>query len=89
VKESDRIASVATNLRAMGAQVEEREDGLNIPGGQALCGAELESFGDHRVAMAFSIAALRARGETLIRGSECAAISYPEFFSTLEGLVER
>jgi len=89
VKESDRIAAIATNLRAMGAEVEEREDGLKIPGGQPLRGAELESFGDHRIAMAFSIAALRARGETLIRGSECAAISYPEFFSTLEGLVER
>jgi 3-phosphoshikimate 1-carboxyvinyltransferase len=89
VKESDRIASIATNLRAMGAQVEEREDGLKIPGGQKLHGAELESFGDHRIAMAFSIAALRAQGETLIRGSECAAISYPAFFSTLEALVER
>ena len=89
VKESDRIASLATNLRAMGAQVEEREDGLKIHGGQRLRGTELESFGDHRVAMAFSIAALRAEGETLIRGSECAAISYPDFFSTLEGLVER
>lgn len=89
VKESDRIASIATNLRVMGAQVEEREDGLRIPGGQSLRGAELESFGDHRIAMAFSTAALRAHGETLIRGSECAAISYPEFFSVLEGLVER
>jgi 3-phosphoshikimate 1-carboxyvinyltransferase len=89
VKESDRIASLATNLRAMGAQVEEREDGLKIPGGQSLRGAELESFGDHRIAMAFSIAALRAQGDTLIRGSECAAISYPAFFPTLEALVER
>lgn len=89
VKESDRIASIATNLRAMGAEVEEREDGLKIPGAQTLRGAELESFSDHRIAMAFSIAALRAHGETLIRGSECAAISYPAFFSTLEGLVER
>ena len=89
VKESDRIASIATNLRAMGAEVEEREDGLKIAGEQALHGAELESFGDHRIAMAFSIAALRAQGETLIRGSECVAISYPAFFSTLEELVER
>ena len=89
VKESDRIASIATNLRALGAKVEEREDGLKIPGGQSLRGAELESFDDHRIAMAFSIAALRAHGETLIRGSECAAISYPAFFSTLEGLIER
>jgi 3-phosphoshikimate 1-carboxyvinyltransferase len=89
VKESDRIAALATNLRRMGAQVEEREDGLKIPGGQSLHGAEVESFGDHRIAMAFSIAALRAEGDTLIRGSECAAISYPAFFSTLESLVER
>ena len=89
VKESDRIAALATNLRAMGAEVEEREDGLKIPGGQPLHGAEIESFGDHRIAMAFSIAALRAQGETLIRGSECAAISYPAFFSVLESLVER
>jgi 3-phosphoshikimate 1-carboxyvinyltransferase len=89
VKESDRIAALATNLRAMGAHVDELEDGLKIPGGQLLHGAELESFGDHRIAMAFSVAALRADGETLIRGSECAAISYPEFFSTLDGLVER
>ena len=89
VKESDRIAALAANLAAMGAQVEEREDGLKIAGGQSLRGAELESFGDHRIAMAFSIAALGAQGETLIRGSECAAISYPEFFSVLETLVER
>src|SRR5208337_3443151 len=69
VKESDRIAAIATNLRAMGAEVEEREDGLRIPGRQSLRGTELESFGDHRIAMAFSIAALRAEGETLIQGS--------------------
>jgi len=89
VKESDRIAAIAVNLRALGALVEEREDGLKIPGGQILHGAELQSFGDHRIAMAFSIAALRARGDTLIRGSECAAISYPAFFDTLQSLVER
>jgi 3-phosphoshikimate 1-carboxyvinyltransferase len=89
VKESNRITALATNLRRMGAQLEETEDGLKIPGGQSLHGAEIESFGDHRIAMAFSIAALRAKGETLIQGSECAAISYPAFFSTLEGLVER
>ena len=83
------MASIAANLRAMGGQVEEREDGLKIPGGQSLRGTELESFGDHRIAMAFSIAALRAQGETLILGSECAAISYAAFFSALEELVER
>jgi 3-phosphoshikimate 1-carboxyvinyltransferase len=89
VKESDRIAAVATNLRLMGAQVEEREDGLKIPGGQSLHGAELDSFGDHRIAMAFAVAALRANGETLIRGAEAAAISYPAFFQTLEEVTER
>src|SRR5579859_790507 len=86
VKESDRIAAVATNLRLMGAEVEEREDGMRIPGGQTLRGAELDSFGDHRIAMAFAVAALRAEGETLIRGSESAAISYPAFFDTLEAI---
>jgi 3-phosphoshikimate 1-carboxyvinyltransferase len=89
VKESDRIAAVATNLRLMGAQVEEREDGLKIPGGQTLHGAEIDSFGDHRIAMAFAVAALRARGETMIRGAEAAGISYPAFFQTLEDLSER
>jgi 3-phosphoshikimate 1-carboxyvinyltransferase len=88
VKESDRIAAVATNLRRMGAQVEEREDGLRIPGGQTLHGAELDSFGDHRIAMAFAIAALRAAGETLIQGTESAAISYPAFFQTLAEVTE-
>jgi 3-phosphoshikimate 1-carboxyvinyltransferase len=89
VKESDRIAAVATNLRRMGAEVEEREDGLRIPGSQSLHGAELVSFGDHRIAMAFAVAALRAQGETLIRGAESAAISYPAFFDTLEELAAR
>jgi 3-phosphoshikimate 1-carboxyvinyltransferase len=89
VKESDRIVSVATNLRAMGAEVEEREDGLKIPGKQKLRGAELDSFGDHRIAMAFAIAALRAEGETTIRNSDAAVISYPAFFETLETLLER
>jgi 3-phosphoshikimate 1-carboxyvinyltransferase len=89
VKESDRIASIATNLRAMGAQVEEFEDGLRIPGGQKLHGASLDSFGDHRIAMAFAVAALRAQGETEIKDADAAVISYPEFFNALEGLVQR
>ena len=89
VKESDRIAAVATNLRRMGAEVEEREDGLKIPGSQTLHGAELDSYGDHRIAMAFTIAALRAESETLIRGTESAAISYPAFFQTLATLTEQ
>jgi 3-phosphoshikimate 1-carboxyvinyltransferase len=89
VKESDRIAAAAKNLRLMGAQVEEHADGLSIPGCQSLHGAELDSFGDHRIAMAFAIAALRAEGETLIQNAESASISYPAFFSTLEEVVVR
>ena len=89
VKESDRTAAVAANLRAMGASVEEREDGLRVPGNQQLHGAEIDSAGDHRIAMAFAVAALRATSDTLIRGASAAQISYPEFFSTLEALVER
>ncbi|MGD0914084.1 MAG: 3-phosphoshikimate 1-carboxyvinyltransferase [Terracidiphilus sp.] len=89
VKESDRIALVARNLRAMGAEVEEFEDGLDVPGGQKLHGATIDAGGDHRIAMAFSVAALRAEGETLIQGAESAAISFPEFFDLLDLVAER
>jgi 3-phosphoshikimate 1-carboxyvinyltransferase len=84
VKESDRIALVVKNLRAMGAEVAEFEDGLDVPGGQTLHGATIDSGSDHRIAMAFSVAALRAQGETLIQGAESAAISFPEFFDLLD-----
>ena len=80
VKESDRIALVAKNLTAMGAEFTEFQDGLEIPGNQQLHGATIDSGGDHRIAMAFSIAALRASSDTQIDGAEAAAISYPEFF---------
>ena len=89
VKESDRIHAIATNLRAMGAAVEEHDDGLTVPGGQTLHGAEIDSLGDHRIAMAFAVAALRAEGETHIKGADAAMISYPAFFETLESLVQR
>jgi 3-phosphoshikimate 1-carboxyvinyltransferase len=89
IKESDRIAALASNLRLMGAQVEEREDGVRIPGAQTLRGAEIDSFEDHRIAMAFAVAALRAQGETVIGNAAAAAISYPAFFQSLEELVER
>jgi 3-phosphoshikimate 1-carboxyvinyltransferase len=89
VKESDRIALVAKNLRAMGAKVTEFENGLDVPGGQKLHGAVIESGGDHRIAMAFSVAALGAEGETLIHGAESAAISFPEFFDLLDLVAER
>ena len=89
VKESDRIALVVKNLRAMGAEVAEFEDGLDVPGGQTLHGATIDSGGDHRIAMAFAVAALRAEGETLIQGSESANISFPEFFDLLDLVAER
>ncbi|MGB7546421.1 MAG: 3-phosphoshikimate 1-carboxyvinyltransferase, partial [Terracidiphilus sp.] len=89
VKESDRIALVAQNLRAMGAEVAEFEDGLDVPGGQTLHGATIDSGGDHRIAMAFSVAALRAQSDTLIQGANSAAISFPEFFTLLDQVAER
>jgi 3-phosphoshikimate 1-carboxyvinyltransferase len=89
VKESDRIALVVKNLRAMGAEVAEFEDGLDVPGGQTLHGATIDSGGDHRIAMAFSVAALRAQGDTLIQGADSAAISFPEFFNLLDLVAER
>jgi 3-phosphoshikimate 1-carboxyvinyltransferase len=89
VKESDRIALVAKNLRAMGAEVSEFEDGLDVPGGQTLHGAVIDSGGDHRIAMAFSVAALRAEGDTVIQGAKSAAISFPEFFDLLDLVAER
>jgi len=89
VKESDRLSAVTRNLQAMGAEVEQTSDGWKIPGKQKLHGAEIESFGDHRIAMAFAIGALRAEGETVIRNSECVGISYPGFFSDLESVLER
>jgi 3-phosphoshikimate 1-carboxyvinyltransferase len=89
VKESDRIALVAKNLRAMGAEVTEFEDGLDVPGGQRLHGATIDSGSDHRIAMAFSVAALRAEGDSMIRGAESAAISFPEFFDLLDLVAER
>ncbi|MGD9628741.1 MAG: 3-phosphoshikimate 1-carboxyvinyltransferase [Pyrinomonadaceae bacterium] len=82
VKESDRISAVVENLRRMGADVEEFEDGLRV-GPSDLRGAVVDSFGDHRIAMAFSVAALFAEGETEIVDAGCAAVSYPAFYRTL------
>ncbi|HEV2836267.1 MAG TPA: 3-phosphoshikimate 1-carboxyvinyltransferase [Pyrinomonadaceae bacterium] len=89
LKESDRLAATAQNLRAMKANVEETADGLHVLGPTKLRGALIDSFGDHRIAMAFSIAALLADGETQIRGSESAAVSFPEFFELLHSVTER
>jgi len=83
VKESDRLAVVAENLRRLGAKVEEFPDGLHVPGGQKLRGSTVESYGDHRIAMAFAIAGLAAEGGVAVHGSDCTAVSFPEFFATL------
>jgi 3-phosphoshikimate 1-carboxyvinyltransferase len=87
VKESDRISTVAENLRRMGVGVEEFADGMEIQGEAQLKGAVIESLGDHRIAMAFAIAGLRAKGETVIRGAECIETSYPGFAEELAQLI--
>ena len=84
VKETDRIAAVAKNLQAMGAEIEEFDDGMTIYGGRVLNGAAIDSYGDHRIAMAFAIAGLFADGETIIRDAECIAVSYPGFEKDLQ-----
>jgi 3-phosphoshikimate 1-carboxyvinyltransferase len=91
VKESDRIAALAENLRRMGAKVEERPDGLRVEGRKAggLRGAEIDPHGDHRIAMAFAVAGLAAEGATVIRDADCAGVSFPAFFEELNRLAER
>ena len=86
VKESDRLAVIASQLGKMGANITELPDGLEITGGKELNGAEVDSCGDHRIAMSLAIAALRAKGKTIINGAEAAAISYPEFVESLQAI---
>lgn len=86
VKESDRIRATVDNLRRMGAAVTEYEDGFRVERSQ-LSGAEVESYGDHRIAMAFAVAGLFADGETTINGSECVDVSFPGFFDVLGSVV--
>lgn len=88
VKETDRIEAVAVNLRAMKAKIDVRPDGYRIEGVQKLHGAQINSFHDHRIAMAFSIAGLIAQGETEIQHPDCVGISYPGFFDTLKELTK-
>jgi 3-phosphoshikimate 1-carboxyvinyltransferase len=83
VKETDRIRTVVENLGRLGVEAEERADGMVIPGRQKFRAGEFDSFGDHRIAMAFAVAALRADGESVIEGAEAASVSFPEFWSTL------
>jgi 3-phosphoshikimate 1-carboxyvinyltransferase len=89
VKESDRIEATVAGLRAMGAKVEEFDDGLRVGGSTQLRGAQIDSHGDHRIAMTFAIAALLADGDTEITDAECVSVSFPEFFDLLESVVER
>jgi 3-phosphoshikimate 1-carboxyvinyltransferase len=86
VKETDRLAVMARQLRAMGAELEETSDGLVIPGGQQLQGATVDSETDHRVAMSLAVAALGATGITRIARAEAAAVSYPNFWDDLARL---
>ena len=83
IKETDRIRAVVGNLRRMGVEAVEAPDGMVIPGRQRFRAAELDAFGDHRIAMAFAVAALRGSGESVIRGAEAASISFPEFWEAL------
>jgi 3-phosphoshikimate 1-carboxyvinyltransferase len=89
VKESDRISTTVKNLRAMGAEVEEFDDGLRVTGATKLRGARINPHGDHRIAMAFAVAGLFAEGETEIADADCVAVSFPEFFELLESVIER
>jgi 3-phosphoshikimate 1-carboxyvinyltransferase len=88
VKESDRIATLAAGLRQMGARVEEFPDVLRVEGRAAgkLRGAKISPEGDHRIAMALSVAALGAEGDTVIRDADCVSVSFPEFYATLARL---
>ncbi len=88
VKETDRIDAMVKNLRALGADVEEFDDGLAITGGAPLTGTTVDSFGDHRIAMAMGVAALVASGETTIANADCASVSFPGFWEMLERLGE-
>jgi 3-phosphoshikimate 1-carboxyvinyltransferase len=89
VKETDRIRTVVENLRRMGVEAEELPDGMRIPGGRKFRAAAFDSFGDHRIAMAFAVAALAADGESSIDGAEAASVSFPEFWDKLEGVTSR
>jgi 3-phosphoshikimate 1-carboxyvinyltransferase len=88
IKETDRIKTVVENLRRMGVQAEESANGMYIPGRQKFHAAEIDSFGDHRIAMAFAVAGLAADGETVINEAEAASVSFPEFWETLSRCAE-
>jgi 3-phosphoshikimate 1-carboxyvinyltransferase len=83
IKETDRIRTIVENLRRMGVTAEELPDGMVIPGRQKFRATEFDSFGDHRIAMAFAVAALAADGESVVHGAEAASVSFPEFWNTV------
>ena len=89
IKETDRIQTIVENLRRLGVEAEEFPDGLKVPGRQKFRAAEFDSFGDHRIAMAFAVAALRADGESVIHGADAASVSFPEFWDRLSGVCVR
>src|ERR1700722_17844831 len=88
IKETDRIATIAENFKRMGLAIQLHEDGFEVPGRQRFHAAEVDSFGDHRIAMAFSIAALAADGPSTVLGADAASVSFPEFFDTLQRVAE-
>lgn len=83
VKETDRIATIEAGLKRMGVEIETAPDGFFVPGKQSFHAAEIDSAGDHRIAMAFAVAALAADGACVIEEAEAARVSFPEFFATL------
>jgi 3-phosphoshikimate 1-carboxyvinyltransferase len=88
VKESDRIKTISTELRKMGAKIEEKEDGMVIYGPTKLRGAKVQSYGDHRVAMSLAVAGLIAEGETIIEDTDCIETSFPGFEGLLKKLLD-
>jgi len=89
VKETDRIATIEGGLRQMGVKIETNPEGFHIPGRQSFHAGEIDSAGDHRIAMAFAVAALAADGPCVIEGAESAGVSFPEFFATLQQIVKQ
>jgi 3-phosphoshikimate 1-carboxyvinyltransferase len=88
VKETDRIAAIESNFERMGVEIETAPGGFRIPGGQKFHAAEVDSAGDHRIAMAFAVAALAADGPCTVAGADAASVSFPEFFSTLREIAK-
>ncbi|HEX5430458.1 MAG TPA: 3-phosphoshikimate 1-carboxyvinyltransferase, partial [Bryobacteraceae bacterium] len=88
IKETDRIAALEANFRRMGVKIETAPDGFHVPGKQSFHAAEVDSGGDHRIAMAFAVAALAADGDCAIDGAESAGVSFPEFFGTLRQIAQ-